>query len=454
MEEKVWYEISANNAEELRRMVAGRRNKTEKALELLSASAVDYVSNYGEYVRLDDELYCKDLLNNNFPYSMGNIMGKGKVGQVALLTRDNIKLIIKSMSAKDVKYLSLRIMDYIGDNMNIGGDYWRITDMNNNRKILAVGGDNFSNQTSLHLILNLILGRNQLYIHQYDAFYCDGKGYNVIEYCNEGDLHGFLEENIITDGILFSLLTHILGALAPLKHPKYNFNHSDLKAKNVFVNKTEQGFIFKIADYDKSSITWNGFRFYNWSQNYGTASPIKIERNEDGKYMYILSSMLPLQLYTMHNPYGIPGTFDIYTLILSLFASKNVWNKYINGELPKFKELVHRLFEGSSYYVVLGKVAQNHEAVISMSHINSILNGVPLQYDLTYMYEMLGVTPPPIFTQETQYLKINTSSGNHLCIDSCDINGDRNDRYKTCTTNTYSKTGYSGYSTQYNWDYC
>lgn len=453
----VWYTVNATTEQDLRIFLSKRRNSAERAISALSMSSVDYINNFNNYITVDDERNCKDLFQDRLPYLMGNIIGSGKVGKVALLTKNKLNVVIKSMSAKPPKYLSLRIIDHPGESINPWNNYWQIIGQDGNRKILAAGGDNFSNQTSLHLILNLILGDNPHYIRQYDAFYCDGLGYNVIEYSNSGDLHKFLENNPINDNVIFGALAHVLTPLSVLKHPMYSFNHSDLKAKNVFVHKTDQGYIFKIADYDKSSITWNGYRFYNWSQNYGTAAPIKIEKDPSGLDVYVLTSMINLQLYTMHNPYGIPMSYDIYTFIISLFGIKNVWTKYINAELPRLKQLMHLLFLGESYYIIMGKIATNHSAVASLGHINTLLNGMYLQYNLSYVYEIVGITPPPLLVENSQRVRINVSNDGHLCTDACNINPEVNSYYKTCTTNTYSKTNIAltGTSTTlYNWDYC
>ena len=450
----VWYNIEAKTEEELRKLLSLRKNAVEKAVHDISASVMDYINNFTNYVTVGNTQYCIDLFRGELPYTVGRTVGKGKVGTVALLSRDNINLIIKSMSAKPPKYLSLRIIDSPETSVNPWNNYWQIYGQDGTRKILAVGGDNFSNQTSIHIILNIILKDNPHYIHQYDAFYCNGLGYNVIEFSNAGDLHNFLEVNTIDEDVIFGAIGHVLTPLSLLKRPMYNFNHSDLKAKNVFVHKVNNSYTFKIADYDKSSITWKGYRFYNWSQNYGLAAPIKIEKDPSGMDVYTLSSIINLQLYTMHNPYGIPMSYDIYTFIISLFAVKNVWTKYIKGELPRLKRLMHQLFKDDLYYVIMGKIAQDYSAVASLSHINTILNGVYLQYDVSYVYELVGLTPPPSRSSESNIISITVSKDSHLCASSCNINPLLNPSYKTCTTNSYSKASITGGSTVYNWDYC
>jgi hypothetical protein len=68
---------------------------------------------------------------------------------------------------------------------------------------------------------------------------------------------------------LGDMIRQILTTLSVLQHPAHAFVHGDLKTKNVFVKKAfpddkkNRKYIYKIADYDKSSITFNGIRFYN-----------------------------------------------------------------------------------------------------------------------------------------------------------------------------------------------
>lgn len=467
-----WYNLDVATDRELRTLLTHRHNLAETALATLSTASLDYINNFKTYVTLNDPIYCRDLFQEQLPYVIGTIVGQGKVGQVALLSRKTdisvvapdisskktdtvdptsaLNLIIKTIAAVSVGYLSIRILDHPGADVNPWNNYWKIYGQDNRRKIVAVGGNNFANQTSIHLILNLILGNNPHYIHQYDAFYCNNLGYNIIEYSNSGDLHAFLEGNQVNDEILFTALSHVLAPLSILKHPRYNFNHSDLKAKNVFVHQGPQGYVFKIADYDKSSITWNGYRFYNWSHHYTpTAGPILL--NPD-KSTYTLTSMLNLQLQTMHNPYSIPMSYDLYTFVLSLFGSKNVWTQYVSSALPRFQALMHQLFPKELYYIILGKIALNPQAMVSLSNINKLLNGVLLQYDLSYVYELLGFVPPPLTISEAEQISIVVSQDGHLCSADCQINPDINPTYSTCPTNTYSKTRLS--TTLYNWDYC
>lgn len=203
-------------------------------------------------------------------------------------------------------------------NFNVFG-----TDHNIYKKILlSVASDNFSNQTIMHIILEKILEEHNLnnYIKQYDAMLCYNTettflndswydwlkdntyyaanmignalnlasvkidGLNFMELADGGDLYGHLfdiqknkfskirtSDDLLKDPSKFSdlklfldeMIIQLLKPLSILQHPKYAFVHGDLKTKNVFVRKDGDKFVYKLADYDKSSITYNGIRFYN-----------------------------------------------------------------------------------------------------------------------------------------------------------------------------------------------
>lgn len=453
---EMWYNLDFQTAEELRNFLQNRKNFAEEALSLLSTSTVDYISNFGKYVTAGEDKYCVKLLKNHYKYKRGNVAGKGKVGTAAILRNGNVELIIKSMSATEKKYLSLRIFNHPGDDLTPWNSYWQLIGQDGNRKIITAGGDNFANQTSMHIILGLILGNQVNYVYQYDAFYCSNYGYNVMEYCNSGDLHGYLSSDKInvTNELMVNIISQVLTPLAILKDPIYSFNHSDLKAKNVFVQTLPSGeAIFKIADYDKSSITWNGIRFYNNSNDWNVLSSVPTPLTDvNGITYYQVSSMISAQLYTMHNPYGIPMSYDVYTFIISLFAIDKVWDKYHFRSLPILDDILEELF-GTGKFSILGKIVNLRETVSSLNVINSILNGVNLKYDVSNVYRQVSVDPPLLNPLTNFSTDISVSEDGHLCLDVCSYHEGKYSYYRinndSCKTNTYSKRG-----TLYDWDYC
>ena len=161
---------------------------------------------------------------------------------------------------------------------------------------LSVPSDNFTNQTMMHLILNEIMSTFQItnYIHQYDAFFCEKRsfsaknfnpsaeygldstdGFNIMEFADGGDLMNYLNKtlpekytNVTNDfkdltTIFLDMFDQVLTPMYILQQPKYAFVHGDFKSANIFIKMNKEKPEYKIADFDKSSITWNGIRFYN-----------------------------------------------------------------------------------------------------------------------------------------------------------------------------------------------
>ena len=130
----------------------------------------------------------------------------------------------------------------------------------------------------MHLIFNEILQDSENYLYQYDAFYCKGSGYNIMDIASERDFSAYLDSNNFAAdkakwpqlaGVLDTMMTQLMFPLALLKSDLFGFVHADLKCRNLFLHRKEDGqLVFKLGDFDKSSIFWNGVRFYNSSKDY------------------------------------------------------------------------------------------------------------------------------------------------------------------------------------------
>jgi len=363
---------------ELFQLVKKRYRKREAALKNLltlgegdESFNLDFIDNFDELFGIDEENVCKELSQNKSEiFTARGILAKGKVGEatfiragseVELIVKKikNVKssnnILIKAFPKKDdilsSRWDNVRLM-----NPGIDANHWHIRrDFQTSSKIITISGDDFFNQTCIHLILNDILDSQGVenYIHQYDVFYCKRgtklDGYNITEFAKDGDLFDYLNRHEITDNLLMDILKQVFTPLNILKHPRNAFIHGDLKCKNVFASQNGKT-VFKIADYDKSSIFWNGVRFYNrridYFENFSESLVLKfavsIETSEDGIEFYTTSlpksaSKLPMMKFLqMHNAFGSFLTLDYYTFIFSLVMHPKVYKFCSKNHNTKF----------------------------------------------------------------------------------------------------------------------
>lgn len=452
---------------------------------------LDFVSNFTSYFHVDVPCICDELMQENeteraeFVFNIGQLLAAGKVGEAFLLQYNGHYLILKSIKNVNTKpYLSLVVlslstlpMQLKMMNPGITKNTW-IKKQTSKEKLIAIGGDNFSNQTCLHMILNTILKSNPNYVYQYDAFYCGNNGYNVTEFATQGDLSKFLSEkppDDITEPFLQDLLTQVIKPLSILKSDLFSFVHADLKAKNIFVSlDKDDNPIYRIADYDKSSIYWKGLRFYNNSYDYRWNNiPFEPQRGDEGDY-YVLDNTeiragLPIQVYTMHNPYGFYLSFDIYTFFYSLMMEPVVWNYiwYVHtNKIPsKVYESWKSLWYSDQFANVMSMIQGIHvdlsflrtekevkDKLASMRSIRNISNlfyyeGYKLKVDLKSFYKMYGLKIRGV-KQTLTDRTVEISRDGHVCVEACRKSKSIWGGNK-CKTNTYSS-----YGTYYEEDRC
>ena len=319
---------------------------------------LDFINEYNSLFMVDEENVCKELSQNKSGiFTARDVLAKGKVGEATFLRAGEVDLIVKKI--KNVKSSSNILLkafpkkdDIMSDrwenvrrmNPGIDANHWHIRrDSQTSSKIITLSGDHFFNQTCLHLILNDILDSHKIenYIHQYDVFYCKRgsklDGYNITEFARDGDLFSYLNTHDITDHLLMDILKQVFTPLKVLKNPRNAFVHADLKCKNVFVSNGGKP-VFKIADYDKSSIFWNGVRFYNrridYFENFSESLILKfadsVDTIDDIEFYTISlpksATKLPVMKFLqMHNAFGSFMTLDYYTFIFSLIMHPKVY---------------------------------------------------------------------------------------------------------------------------------
>ena len=389
-----------------------------------------FTSEYGRFMTLDDPCLCTQVINSRESplegkanLKIGKSFGKGKVGAAFLLQSPTFNLILKQIKNVRVKpdYIGLQILtdihrDAFRMNPSLSYNLFKMhqyvpegyltrgTDTVKDG-ILAAKCDGFTNQTCIHMILNEILKDCENYVYQYDAFYCGSDGYNIMETANAGDLGAYLSDpnTVINDEMLTDMLDQMLTPLRILKGVKYGFIHADLKCRNVFVNVSRADEpVYKLADFDKSSIFWNGMRFHNidndwlstnestWAVpdvKYATAilpqGPIKVYNLQSltsicAQESYFGAAMAAaackagnydkqLQLYTMFSPLGFFLTFDIYTLMGSCLLESPVWKFYVSNPKSRFAQFWRGLFTVEQLPIVDEAIRLEHDTLLSLT---------------------------------------------------------------------------------------
>ncbi|AVL94567.1 serine/threonine protein kinase [Moumouvirus australiensis] len=376
---------------------------------------------------------------------------------------------------------------------------------------LNCSNDNFTNQTIMHIVLDNILSQyyNDHYIYQYDAFFCENRsnikigtssiinaatlgyspktnvrqvdGYSILEFANAGSLYDIIEdistvfinieENYENLSFIFNdIFVQVLKTLQILQQPKYSFVHGDLKTKNIFVsfnnyiklpqkytnqvNDTTSKFpqyIYKIADYDKSSITWNGVRFYN-SGNIATNLVHKIFNDifllnltslTNGDF-YVLTNILPVvekcsnllgnieieSILIRYSPIPFYTSIDVYSFIISMMLHK-LFYQFVqysikNSISNEIVQILKILFNEIDFIILLEYFDNYHSSpnkidngdygqiikIIKNKHIN-------LRKNINEVYNIYGLTIQNT-EERNQTLYLDIGKNGNICVNNCD----------------------------------
>ena len=229
--------------------------------------------------------------------------------------------------------------------------------------ITAADLDDFKNEMVQNIICKTILPEdNDTLIENYNYIYINfnGRMYGgILMESLEGSLDTYIhrgrnKEAMLTNYIFSNALVEYLDTLALLKTPQHRFNHSDLKIQNIFYALREDGSIkLKLADLDKSSITYNGVRFINGrfiNKKIDTKVRIPITVFDRGEENYVtINKSLPRyagievdQLYLRYGFFPPPPFYDILMLFIGLRAHfyeiLPQFLNYSNGQLLRVEE--------------------------------------------------------------------------------------------------------------------
>ena len=430
----------------------------------------DFFSNFINYFDVDVKCLCKDLfdLENGGTFHIRDQFAGGKAGKAYKfeMNGDIKSLVIKSMTFTDMKdYLSVRIYSVNEEEKLINPanklNFWK--NQKGEDKIIVAEGTDFSNQTCLHLILNTILQENPNYIYQYDAFICrtdrEMIGYNIMEMA-QYSLDKYIEQSEITNQLLDEIVRQTLSPLSILKKSLYGFSHSDLKPKNIFVSVKNDIPIFKIADYDKSSITWNSVRFYNGSRDLNAITKMvklenfKIKTDANGNRYYELytrgGNYGTLQSWTMHNQMGVPLSYDFYTFMTITLLVPKIWNFIKHNRDNIFTRIWTHMWYDEDLLTISKYIQDQHDIyqslkskdekkkymdkMQSIGELNKFLgsSSIKFKYEIAPFFEIAGINFVDNIIDKNNYFL--ESEGEKICYDKC-ING-------KCKTNKYSSLGF------------
>jgi hypothetical protein len=501
---------------ELKALISARRAARIEAIRHLSklnagkTRDLSFLSDYSEYFSIDDDCLCRQIMNKSDDANIWKQKeyGRGAVGVASLLTTRKEPVssyIMKSVEGANVPpYIGIWLMLDVEEaatlmNPSILKNLTKFRKRSGSRVVEKLGyivakGTDFSNQTCMHLIFNEILQDSEQYVYQYDAFYCGSTGYNIMDIASERDFSAFLDNNNFAGdrakwpglaGALDTMMTQLMFPLAVLKSDLFGFVHADLKCRNLFLHKGAGGeLIFKLGDFDKSSIFWNGVRFYNSSNDYlgdhdnhtsDSTVPYNMLRLRypSGEYSscvfdayqtrgmamfnvkyQALVKLSPAQPFTMYNPLGFFLTFDIYTLVVSCLLEPQIYFLYRNQYDCKFFRFVHEIFTATALEALkerLVKLHTNYRMGQDIKPLRSIGTTTDIMIGIPFIHSMRDIINiyNRIYTEHTvadaaveEYLRphiartqealtnANLSKGDKICLTPCDKG--------RCTTPKYS----------------
>ena len=452
---------------------------------------MEFISNFKFLFDVDVKCLCDDLVVKvgqaglNTIFYIGTEFARGATGIALLMCarEKDCRWILKG-SPKSVlnEYISVRIVPPIASNRG-NCNLWAIEDYNKSISdaFVVAGSGGFQNQTCLHIALNEILKDNLNYVYQYDAFYCSGTGigYNITEFAKYGDMSDFLNKHNkepITDDFMIDMLQQLFVPLFYLKQDAYQFNHSDLKSRNVFVGVDSEGKpIYKLADFDKSAIFWNGIRFYNNDYDFERFDFVKnilpnLVTETDEYYNFNVIKMgigvgwvkdesdlvgNHMQLYTMHNRTPTFMSYDFYTFLLSLMLEPNIYKFAVNHPESVFVKIWNNLWTYPNELDLINRLTKDAyeqvglELKVKLSYIKNLIGfyGFNLRKDVSFIKELLELKIPDVECKKRNTL-LKISQDGHICVNKC-RKSEGWTSYTYCNTNKYSKLG-----TYHDWDYC
>jgi hypothetical protein len=416
---------------------------------------IDFINKFKEYIEINNKFLCKLT-------EKGKYIARGKWGKAYLLEDKYVIKKLNNVKIPDfLTFTSYNIDQYVNEDLN--SFYYKKKGIDKKCILIATSKELFINQTCIHLILNEIftkIFKCNNYVYQYTAFYCSstssesksishsmsnaisgkGAGLNITEYCNQGDLSDYLNKPdiIITDDLLKDIVFQVLTPLSILKCKEFEFSHADLKCKNIFVTKQGNKIIYKLGDYDKCSIFWNGIRFcvsHSLSKTFDIIKPnIKIDNNIEYYYLNKVISV-----YSMFGLSPMYISYDIYVFMYSLLREKKVTEAFLNNKIPFFTKLLNIIFYEDDLNNIKNHLIKQKNNNFNYSSLTLITNeitklNIKLKVNIDELYNTLNIVSTSKinkFIKNGEKRYINISDNNQICSSKCIDN--------ICNTPHYSK---------------
>lgn len=439
------------------------RKRTEAIMALYNsssdtASLYNFILNYTSYFYIDSECLCRLTTGGKNRLRVKKAFGEGKVGKAYMvLDQTDNPYIMKSINNIGPGRIQLRFTTLDKKDMSPATGI-AVKSQRDELGFVSVGMDDFTNQTVMHLLLNLLLADCPNYVYQYDAFKCTTgdviNGYNIMDIANGGDMAKYLNdhpEDVLE--ICEEAIRQLFPVLAYLKQGHIGFQHNDLKTRNVFVNVDKTGKpTFLLADFDKSAISWGNLRFFNDSMYLADLPTLSY----DG-VIQTLTNSIPTRStsmvgksiapYTMYNPRGYYSTYDLYTFLFSMLFDANVHTKLTYEVTGSFLEKVVNTMCGHqpkimttvNKYMETARKTEG-EDLLSITNISGIMhkNNFAIRLDLEQMIKDMGLKmyqPNNGLADRAKWTKVHTSKGGRICLGKPDIPKGR------CTTQKYKYLG-------------
>jgi len=325
---------------------------------------------------------------------------------------------------------------------------------------------------------------------------------NNLNSTDRGAAAAEIGEYKINEFFILNILKDISTCLCILKQPKYGFVHADMKPGNIFLaidpnqknyeklinnfklkfpkTKYENNVNFEkyyrenidyfnmfynnsiklkaqIADFDKSSITYNNVRFFNdirfkniidwrtlgkflYSSVIGY-DQIKCKDSRDGGY-YILnetsSDPIIISGTAFHYKFSVPLSYDIYVFIIGLVLIPGIFDIFMNSK--PLNEIWNSLWYPTYLHKINFKISKVRKDYYGINDIIAVLIDFPLKINISEFYKKaMGVSSliNPLFPSKLDK-NVIVSKNDHLCLTSCKKN--------VCKTPPYIKTFFGTYS--------